>query len=948
MPSAALDVIESDPGGRDKPPADRHRRPDVATVAVWVAIVAFVAITLGPSLVGARTFVGVDLLRLSPPYSGAMPPDDPVQSIFVRDNVDGLMPSYSAFRQRLLDGDIASWQPARSGGTPFAAIPSLALFSPLSAPYWLLPTWLAVAYTQLLTIAVSIGGMALFLRRLRCAWAAALLGGLAFASSGYMVAWVNWPQTRVGAFIPVLFWALERFLQLRTARASVPIALSVAGLLLGGFPAVAGLTMYAAAAYVLVRLLAERRVHGLGASARHGLLAAAGVLLGLGLTAVQLLPFAAYVTGLDLSYRAEQFFATTPLRYGVTAVFPQAWFANVVGPGSPFSRDLNPVEINGHVGSVAVVLIALAVLRRPAVLRPRGVRTFLVAVCLVALSLVFVQGPLTQWIAYLPVFDGNPIGRIRSVLGFAAAALAGLGFDALQRGWRGAEERSRADQRVRAEGAILVLGLAGLVALGYAVDRAQFPVVGTQVRTDVVIACAAAALAVGLVVAAARWGPARRGAALLIPLLVAVQAVVAVQNFWPTGDPDGFYPVTAPHRFLMDNTEGYRVAPVSDVLLPSSTDVYGLDSVGGHSFLAPTWLDVLQNIDPNTLATPTIAALDASHPEYASAPGLDRLAARYYVSADFLPVPGTPVRVNRATGSRTVPPGTELTATIEPTALRGVGIPVDSAKGPFTAQSRFAVTITDAAGDVVASGERPVLRPRATLPQLALPADLYLPLAAEDAADRPGPWTVVVRFEGGPEPEVGTRDGEVELIVVQPAADGLRLVQVADGVAVYERLTALPRIRWASSTLVIADPQERAGFVAGHRYPDDTVVLGAPGEPVDGAPATIEVVEDSGDTIRVQVGAGGAGYLVIADAIQSGWSAQVDGEPVDLVDADHALVAVHVPPGRHDVVVRYTPEGRTLGAWLSGASVLLVILLVLPPAWRRRNRRRQLRHADLG
>lgn len=932
-------------GPEAKPETTRRPRPDAGTVAAWVAIAAFVMVALGPSLLGLRTFVGIDLIQLSPPYARAAPLDQTVQNIFVRDNVDGLMPAYSEFRQRLTDGDIASWAPGRSGGGPLSAVPSLGLFSPLSLPYWALPTWLAVGYTQLLTIAVAIGGMALFLRRLRCGWAAALLGGLAFVSSGYMIAWVNWPQTRVGAFIPVLFWALERFLQMRTARSAVPIAVAVAGLLLGGFPAVAGLTLYAAAGYVLVRLLADGRLHGLATSVRHGLLAAAGVLVGVGLTAVQLLPFAAYVTGLDLSYRDEGFFSTTPLKYAVTAVFPQAWFANVAGPGSPFSRDLNPVEIHTYVGTVALLLVALAVLRRAPVERPRGARWFLVGVCAVTVWLVFLQGPLSGVIAHLPIFDGNPIGRIRSVLGFAAAALAGLGFDAVSRQLQVRRERAeqpRRDRRIWLERAALVVGLAGLLAGGYVVDRVQVPDFGSQVRTDVVIACAAAALAVVLILAADRWRAAALAAVVVLPLLVAGQALLAVQNFWPTGDPDEFYPVTATHEFLIENAAGSRVAPVADVLIPSSTDAYGLASIGGHSFLAPTWLQVLQNIDPNTLATPTIAALDARRPGYASLPGLDRLAARYYVSADFLPVPGTQVQVNRATGSQTVAPGTDLTTTIEPTALRGIGIPVTSARAPFTAQSRFAVTITDAAGDVVVSGERPVLRPRATLPRLGLPAVLFLPLAAEDAADRPGPWTVVVRFEGGPEVEVGTRDGGAELVVVEPAEDGLRLVQVADGVAVYERLTALPRIRWASSTLVIDDAQERAGFVAGNRYADDTVVLGAPGEPVDGAPATVEVVEDSGDTIRVQVDAEGAGYVVVADSIQSGWSAQVDGESVELVDAEHAAVAVHVPPGRHDIVVRYTPDGRTLGSWLSGASVLALMLLAFPPAWRRQARRRAL------
>lgn len=920
------------------PPADPVRtgrpRPTAASLAVWLAVAAFVVVTLGPSVLGLRTFAGIDLLSLSPPYADALPLDAPVQSIFVRDNVDSLLPAYSEFHRRLWDGDLADWAPGRSGGTPLAALPSFGLFSPLSLPYWLLPTWLAVGFVQLLTVGTAIGGMAAFLGRLRCGRAAGLLGGLAFAASGYMIAWVNWPQTRVGAFIPVLFWALERSLQLRTVRSVVPVALAVAGLLLGGFPAVAGLCMYAAAGYVVVRLLAERGVHRWWPTVRQGVLVGVGVALGVAVTAIQLLPFVYYLGDVDLAYRDQQFFATTPLKYATTAVFPQAWFVNATGPGSPFSRDLNPVEINTYAGSVALLLVAVAVLRRPPVLRPRGARWFLLATCLIALWLIFVQGPLTDWMAVLPVFDGNPIGRLRSVLGFAAAALVGLGFDAVLRS-RESIPTGQGVGRVRLEQAALVLGVAGLLAGGYVVARSQAPVVGDQVRTEVLVAGAAAVLALLLLLTAPRWGPAGRAAPVIIPLLVAGQAVLAVQAFWPTGDPDDFYPVTITHEYLAEHTEGYRVAPVADVLLPSSTDAYGLDSIGGHSFLAPTWSELLRDIDPRTLATPTIAALDPGRPEYAQAPGLDRLAARYYVSADFFAVPGRERRVNEANGTLRLASGATVQTTIEAQPLRGIGIPVAASGVAFDAGSRFGVTITDAAGEVVAAGERTVLRPRATPPMLRLPATLYLPLAAEDLGDRPGPWTVSVRFTG-PDVELAAGDGAPELVLVGPADDGLRLVQVADGVAIYQRLTALPRIRWAADTEVIPDAVERAAYVAGTSYPADTVVLDEPGAAADGRPATVRVDEDSGDVIRVAVQAEGAGYLVVADAIQTGWSVEVDGRPGTLVHADHAFVAVAVAAGRHDIVVRYDPPGQTVGGWVSGAGVLALVLLTLPALRRRR------------
>ena len=64
---------------------------------------------------------------------------------------------------------------------------------------------------------------------------------------------------------------------------------------------------------------------------------------------------------------------------------------------------------------------------------------------------------------------------------------------------------------------------------------------------------------------------------------------------------------------------------------------------------------------------------------------------------------------------------------------------------------------------------------------------------------------------------------------------------------------------------------------------------------------------DDGDHVVADVQASGSGYVVVADEIQDGWSARVDGHPAELRDADHALVAVAVPAGHHTVELSATP-----------------------------------------
>jgi uncharacterized membrane protein YfhO len=160
--------------------------------------------------------------------------------------------------------------------------------------------------------------------------------------------------------------------------------------------------------------------------------------------------------------------------------------------------------------------------------------------------------------------------------------------------------------------------------------------------------------------------------------------------------------------------------------------------------------------------------------------------------------------------------------------------------------------------------------------------------------------------------------------VVRPADDGLRLV-FTDGSAVYERLHALPSIRWAAKTQVIADTNTRLAVLASGASAEDTAILDKPGPAAVGAPAKVVVTTDTGDRMRARVSAQGDGYLVVADAPIRGLRARVDGKHRDIVTADDAMVAIPVPKGEHVVTIDYDAPHAELGAVVSIASGLLLL-----------------------
>ena len=248
--------------------------------------------------------------------------------------------------------------------------------SPLSLPYFLLPLWLAPAFVKLGEFVVAIVGMVAFLGRHGVSRGAGVVAGILFASSGFMMMWTNWPHTRVASFIPLLFWTLERLNQERRARDVVPVAAVVACMLLGGFPAVTIFTLTVAAAYVLARAWWRYRADAMAMLRVLGG-SAGGVLLGVGLAAVQILPFIRNLDQLGLENRNFDG-RHLPFALFVTTVAPDAVGLSVNGSDPRWYGPVNAIEAVGFVGAVAVVLAVAALVTAPTARSRAGTFTTLV------------------------------------------------------------------------------------------------------------------------------------------------------------------------------------------------------------------------------------------------------------------------------------------------------------------------------------------------------------------------------------------------------------------------------------------------------------------------------------------------------------------------------------------------------------------------------------------
>lgn len=112
----------------------------------------------------------------------------------------------------------------------------------------------------------------------------------------------------------------------------------------------------------------------------------------------------------------------------------------------------------------------------------------------------------------------------------------------------------------------------------------------------------------------------------------------------------------------------------------------------------------------------------------------------------------------------------------------------------------------------------------------------------------------------------------------------------------------------------------------------EIVVADAAALPPGSVDARIDATRSRPDRLEMDVRLDGAGYLVMTESFDPGWSARLDGQPAPLLRANLAFRALAVPAGEHRVELRYRPPGFALGASLSGASALVLLAL----AWRKR------------
>ena len=144
----------------------------------------------------------------------------------------------------------------------------------------------------------------------------------------------------------------------------------------------------------------------------------------------------------------------------------------------------------------------------------------------------------------------------------------------------------------------------------------------------------------------------------------------------------------------------------------------------------------------------------------------------------------------------------------------------------------------------------------------------------------------------------------------------------------------VPSFWMVTDALLVEDETAASDAITATAWePTETVVLIADELPLIASEdmfttADVRLVQNQATRQRYRIDADGAGYLVIAITHYPGWEARIDGEIVDIYQANLAFMAVAIPEGAAEVTLSYQPQGAEVAVIISLLALFIIVALI--------------------
>ncbi|MFH1724031.1 MAG: YfhO family protein [Elusimicrobiota bacterium] len=543
----------------------------------YLLLAAVLCVLFGEALFLGKGVMPVDGIRLFPPWRD-VPPAAPSNYLLV-DQFLAFLPLRHFQHAQLWEGRLPLWNPLSACGVPFTAAIQTAALYPLNLLLAPLDPVRASAVAAFLKLLLAGAFMMLYMGALRAGRGAALLSGLVFSLSGFMVVWLGHPHVNCALWLPLLLYAVEGGLE--DPRRWALFAAGYACMVLGGHPPTVIHITLGVAAYACVRAAMRRgRAEAERAPGRAILLLAAAVAAGLLLAAPQVLPYLEYVREGSTTEIAAS------LRRGVDHLSPKGLIHFLLpylsgSPAAGYER-LGPVfgldagdnfnERTGYVGVVPLLLAMAALFLR----RRRVVRVHAAAV-LLCLCVVYGLPPLSALLGMVPILQWMSHTRLLLFVCFSLAVMAGFGLEAL--------DKAEAAPRLKKMAAGTAVAAAVCLAAGWIVFRSVGAGLDGSERAFLLIQGFMFLAGLAAAAGSAAWaGAGRRGARVLCLLWTACDLLWFAYGYNPTAERAEYYPEPASVGFVKRDPGVFRIFGLGDILPPNTAAVHGLQDVRGMDF----------------------------------------------------------------------------------------------------------------------------------------------------------------------------------------------------------------------------------------------------------------------------------------------------------------------------------------------------------------------------
>src|SRR5262249_40033784 len=133
----------------------------------------------------------------------------------------------------------------------------------------------------------------------------------------------------------------------------------------------------------------------------------------------------------------------------------------------------------------------------------------------------------------------------------------------------------------------------------------------------------------------------------------------------------------------------------------------------------------------------------------------------------------------------------------------------------------------------------------------------------------------------------------------------------------------MPRAWLVSRAVVTGNPQRDIGSI-------DVAVTALVASPVDiriGPSGTVRIVADEPGHVRAATMAATPQLLILSESWHRGWQVRVGGEMRPVVRVFGDFLGCVVDAGRQEVEFTFRPWSFRIGAWISAASVALMLVV---------------------